>query len=79
MHLREPSVVPGQLVAAGQLVGAVGDTGNASGCHLHFELWEGAYYGGGAPSTRALPHLAGPGTQAGCPPGRIAKGRCCGA
>ncbi len=50
MHLREPAVVaPGQLVAPGQPVGAVGDTGNASGCHLHFELWEGANYGGGAP------------------------------
>jgi murein DD-endopeptidase MepM/ murein hydrolase activator NlpD len=50
MHLREPaSVVPGQTLGAGQPIGAVGDTGNASGCHLHFEVWEGAYYGGGAP------------------------------
>jgi murein DD-endopeptidase MepM/ murein hydrolase activator NlpD len=50
MHLSEPaSVIPGQVVAAGQPLGLVGDTGNASGCHLHFELWEGAYYGGGAP------------------------------
>ncbi len=50
MHLREPaSVRPGQSLAAGQPVGLVGDTGNASGCHLHFELWEGAYYGGGSP------------------------------
>lgn len=50
MHLAEPApVAPGQIVAAGQPVGVVGDTGNASGCHLHFELWEGAYYGGGAP------------------------------
>ncbi len=50
MHLREPaSVEPGQALAAGQQIGAVGDTGNASGCHLHFEVWEGAYYGGGAP------------------------------
>jgi murein DD-endopeptidase MepM/ murein hydrolase activator NlpD len=50
MHLREPSIVlPGQSVAAGQPLGQVGDTGNASGCHLHFEVWEGAFYGGGAP------------------------------
>jgi murein DD-endopeptidase MepM/ murein hydrolase activator NlpD len=50
MHLREPaSVLSGQTLSAGQQIGAVGDTGNASGCHLHFEVWEGAYYGGGAP------------------------------
>ncbi|HEU4735614.1 MAG TPA: M23 family metallopeptidase [Solirubrobacterales bacterium] len=50
MHLREPaSVLVGQSVAAGTPLGFVGDTGNASGCHLHFEVWEGAYYGGGAP------------------------------
>jgi len=50
MHLSEPAgVLPGQNVSAGQLLGFVGDTGNASGCHLHFEVWEGPYYGGGAP------------------------------
>lgn len=50
MHLREPaSVRVGQTVLTGQQIGSVGDTGNASGCHLHFEVWEGAYYGGGAP------------------------------
>jgi murein DD-endopeptidase MepM/ murein hydrolase activator NlpD len=57
MHLAEPApVLPGQSVAAGQPVGLVGDTGNASGCHLHFELWEGAYYGGGAP-VDPMPYL----------------------
>jgi murein DD-endopeptidase MepM/ murein hydrolase activator NlpD len=50
MHLTEPSVArTGQRVAAGQLLGYVGDTGNASGCHLHFEVWDGAWYGGGTP------------------------------
>jgi murein DD-endopeptidase MepM/ murein hydrolase activator NlpD len=49
-HMVDPALVPaGSAVAAGQTIGFVGDTGNASGCHLHFELWEGAYYGGGAP------------------------------
>jgi murein DD-endopeptidase MepM/ murein hydrolase activator NlpD len=49
MHLiKPPALTVGQTVAAGQVVGYVGQTGNASGCHLHFELWEGAYYGGGA-------------------------------
>ena len=57
MHLAEPaSVAVGQTVSAGQSVGLVGDTGNASGCHLHFELWEGAYYGGGAP-VDPMPYL----------------------
>ncbi|HEX5609795.1 MAG TPA: M23 family metallopeptidase [Solirubrobacterales bacterium] len=50
MHLSEPApVVVGQVLAPGQPLGLVGDTGNASGCHLHFELWEGTYYAGGAP------------------------------
>jgi murein DD-endopeptidase MepM/ murein hydrolase activator NlpD len=49
MHLVKPASVPvGQIVAPGQIIGYVGQTGNASGCHLHFELWEGEYYGGGA-------------------------------
>ncbi len=50
MHLSEPSVArTGQRVATGQLIGYVGDTGNASGCHLHFEVWDGTWYGGGTP------------------------------
>lgn len=50
MHLSEPSVArTGQRVTAGQLLGFVGDTGNASGCHLHFEVWDGTWYGGGTP------------------------------
>lgn len=50
-HLTKPSPLrKGQRVTTGQEVGLVGETGNASGCHLHFEIWAGAgWYTGGAP------------------------------
>jgi murein DD-endopeptidase MepM/ murein hydrolase activator NlpD len=35
-HLRERTVSKGRTVAKGQKVGAVGRTGLATGCHLHF-------------------------------------------
>lgn len=37
MHLRDVSVHTGDAVAAGAPVGTVGDTGNATACHLHLE------------------------------------------
>lgn len=47
-HLqRRAPVRAGQRVSTGQRIGAVGDTGNASGCHLHFEIWRGAWHQGG--------------------------------
>jgi murein DD-endopeptidase MepM/ murein hydrolase activator NlpD len=47
-HLRSSSSVrAGQTVSTGQLVGYVGETGDAVGCHLHFELWDGAWWNGG--------------------------------
>ncbi|MEK6278296.1 MAG: peptidoglycan DD-metalloendopeptidase family protein [Actinomycetota bacterium] len=49
MHLvsRSPLQV-GQVVRTGQYIGDLGDSGNASGCHLHFERWSapGWYEGG---------------------------------
>jgi murein DD-endopeptidase MepM/ murein hydrolase activator NlpD len=40
MHLhRRPKVAEGDTVAEGQSLGAVGRSGNASACHLHFEIW----------------------------------------
>jgi murein DD-endopeptidase MepM/ murein hydrolase activator NlpD len=48
MHLRDaPLVHTGQRVYTGQLIGFVGETGDASVCHLHFEVWQGAWWNGG--------------------------------
>ena len=49
MHLKEGSiqVVQGQHVAARQQLAGVGHTGDAIGDHLHFEVWQGAWYDGG--------------------------------
>lgn len=51
MHLRDRALVrKGDDVFTGQRLGYVGETGRASGCHLHFELWTapGWYRGGRA-------------------------------
>jgi murein DD-endopeptidase MepM/ murein hydrolase activator NlpD len=58
MHLQQPALVQrGARVRTGQRLGNVGDSGNARGCHLHFEMWSApGWYEGGSPID-PFPHL----------------------
>ena len=46
-HMQSVTVATGQQVAVGDVLGEVGALGNATGCHLHFEvhLRNGSIYG----------------------------------
>ncbi|MBV9214054.1 MAG: M23 family metallopeptidase [Actinobacteria bacterium] len=57
-HLLQPSRHQvGDTVYTGQQIGVVGQTGDATACHLHFEMWSSpGWYSGGQPFD-PLPYL----------------------
>jgi murein DD-endopeptidase MepM/ murein hydrolase activator NlpD len=57
-HLAQPSPLKtGDQVRTGQPIGEVGATGDATACHLHFEIWGApGWYEGGSPID-PLPYL----------------------
>jgi murein DD-endopeptidase MepM/ murein hydrolase activator NlpD len=60
MHLKKRSKFrQGKKVHTGEVIGAVGDSGNAHGCHLHFELWTGPGWFEGGKAYDPKPQLKG--------------------
>jgi len=57
-HLAQPSPLKvGESVRTAQPIGIVGETGDATACHLHFEIWTApGWYEGGSPID-PLPYL----------------------
>jgi len=56
-HMKKRAVKAGDKVNAGDKVGEVGDTGDASGCHLHFEMHKGDFWNGGHAMSKVTKYL----------------------
>ena len=56
-HLSSMSVSVGQSVSAGQQIGRMGSSGNSTGAHLHFEIYEGYFNYGSAINPRRYLHF----------------------
>jgi murein DD-endopeptidase MepM/ murein hydrolase activator NlpD len=58
MHMARPSrFKEGDVVRTGERIGEVGETGSASGCHLHFEMWSSPGWYEGGNFMDPMPHL----------------------
>jgi murein DD-endopeptidase MepM/ murein hydrolase activator NlpD len=58
MHLKTPAYFQqDQTVQTGQRIGLVGETGDATACHLHFELWTPPGWYNGGEAVDPLPYL----------------------
>ncbi len=57
-HLKKRDAKVGNKVDVGDKIGEVGDTGNASGCHLHFEMHTApGFWEGGRPMRKVTKYL----------------------
>ncbi|MFW0873011.1 peptidoglycan DD-metalloendopeptidase family protein [Rhodococcoides corynebacterioides] len=67
-HIDSFSVAAGQPVRAGQVIATLGNRGESTGPHLHFEIWEGGRTGGTAIDPQAQYEAAPAPGQAPPPP-----------